>query len=252
MSTGASTRCASPRPSTAIGGPSAWRCASRTPRSPLTLTVTRRRTLPAWPRRDLERLLSLDVDGRGFAAPGRRDQVVGALQHRFPGLRPVLFFTPYEAIRLCGAGDPDGLPRHEGRLARAVSAASDSLTASTSRPSLRAGGRTARGFPCFCAPGSSPRRTNEITRARQWRPTTHRSPGHRSRRAGSDRSRGVARAGLQDHLSSRVAAKSRARYAHGGVAPASAGPGPRRVRSLGSADDRREHRVWRARRAAPA
>jgi DNA-3-methyladenine glycosylase II len=47
--------------------------------------------------RDLERILSLDVDGTDFAALGERDGVVGALQQRFPGLRPVLFYTPYEA-----------------------------------------------------------------------------------------------------------------------------------------------------------
>ena len=47
--------------------------------------------------RDLEQMLSLDVDGTGFAALGERDDVVRALQRRFPGLRPVLFYTPYEA-----------------------------------------------------------------------------------------------------------------------------------------------------------
>lgn len=48
-------------------------------------------------REDVERILCLDVDGAGFAAVGRRDPVVGALQQSYPGLRPVLFFTPYEA-----------------------------------------------------------------------------------------------------------------------------------------------------------
>ena len=47
--------------------------------------------------RDAERFLCLDVDGSGFAELGRRDPVVGGLQRRFAGLRPVLFFTPYEA-----------------------------------------------------------------------------------------------------------------------------------------------------------
>lgn len=47
--------------------------------------------------RDLEQMLCLDVDGSGFTALGERDRVVGALQQRFPGLRPVLFYTPYEA-----------------------------------------------------------------------------------------------------------------------------------------------------------
>lgn len=47
--------------------------------------------------RDLEQMLCLDVDGTGFAALGEHDRVVRTLQHRFPGLRPVLFYTPYEA-----------------------------------------------------------------------------------------------------------------------------------------------------------
>lgn len=45
----------------------------------------------------MERILSLDVDGADFAAVGRRDPVVGTLQRRFPRLRPVLFYTPWEA-----------------------------------------------------------------------------------------------------------------------------------------------------------
>jgi 3-methyladenine DNA glycosylase/8-oxoguanine DNA glycosylase len=47
--------------------------------------------------RDLEQTLCLDADGTDFAAVGDRDGVVGALQQRFAGLRPVLFYTPYEA-----------------------------------------------------------------------------------------------------------------------------------------------------------
>ena len=46
---------------------------------------------------DLERMLCLDVDGSGFSALQEHDPVVGALQERFAGLRPVLFYTPYEA-----------------------------------------------------------------------------------------------------------------------------------------------------------
>jgi DNA-3-methyladenine glycosylase II len=48
-------------------------------------------------RDQVERVLSLDTDGRGFAAVGERDPVVGRLQDRYPGLRPVLFYSPYEA-----------------------------------------------------------------------------------------------------------------------------------------------------------
>ena len=48
-------------------------------------------------RDQVERVLSLDIDGAGFAAVAGRDPVVARLQARFPGLRPVLFFTPWEA-----------------------------------------------------------------------------------------------------------------------------------------------------------
>jgi DNA-3-methyladenine glycosylase II len=45
----------------------------------------------------LARLLSADVDAGGFTAVGARDRVVGELQARHPGLRPVGFCSPYEA-----------------------------------------------------------------------------------------------------------------------------------------------------------
>lgn len=48
-------------------------------------------------RRQVARILSLDVDGRGFPGVGERDPVVAALQRRYPGLRPVCFYSPYEA-----------------------------------------------------------------------------------------------------------------------------------------------------------
>jgi len=43
------------------------------------------------------RILSLDVDGSGFSAVADRDPVVATLQRRYPGLRPVGFWSPYEA-----------------------------------------------------------------------------------------------------------------------------------------------------------
>jgi DNA-3-methyladenine glycosylase II len=60
---------------------------------------------PAAPGRELlgavrdqvARILSLDVDGTGFPAVGERDPVVAGLQRRYPGLRPVGFWSPYEA-----------------------------------------------------------------------------------------------------------------------------------------------------------
>lgn len=48
-------------------------------------------------RSQVERILSLDVDGTGFPAVAERDPVVGDLQARYPGLRPVQFHSPYEA-----------------------------------------------------------------------------------------------------------------------------------------------------------
>jgi DNA-3-methyladenine glycosylase II len=48
-------------------------------------------------RGQIERILSLDVDGSGFPAVGDRDPVVAGLQARYPGLRPVCFWSPYEA-----------------------------------------------------------------------------------------------------------------------------------------------------------
>jgi DNA-3-methyladenine glycosylase II len=43
------------------------------------------------------RILSLDIDGRDWPRVGKRDLVMGRLQACYPGLRPVCFFSPYEA-----------------------------------------------------------------------------------------------------------------------------------------------------------
>lgn len=48
-------------------------------------------------REQVARILSLEHDGRGWDEVGRRDPVLGELQRRLPGLRPVLFHSPYEA-----------------------------------------------------------------------------------------------------------------------------------------------------------
>src|SRR6516165_8775026 len=48
-------------------------------------------------RRQVARCLSLDHDGREFEAVGRRDPVIARLQQAAPGLRPPLFYSPYEA-----------------------------------------------------------------------------------------------------------------------------------------------------------
>jgi len=52
---------------------------------------------PAVVAGQLERVLSLDHDGDAFLEVGQRDPVIGRLQREFPGQRPVLFFSPYEA-----------------------------------------------------------------------------------------------------------------------------------------------------------
>jgi DNA-3-methyladenine glycosylase II len=48
-------------------------------------------------RAQVGRILSLAVDGRGFAEVGERDPVVGRLQTRYPGLRPVCLYSLYKA-----------------------------------------------------------------------------------------------------------------------------------------------------------
>ena len=52
---------------------------------------------PGAAARQVERILSLDVDGSGFADVGRRDPAIGRLQAHYPGLRPVSFPSPFEA-----------------------------------------------------------------------------------------------------------------------------------------------------------
>ncbi len=46
---------------------------------------------------DLARMLSLDVDATAWPRVGDRDPVIGGLQARRPGFRPVGFATPYDA-----------------------------------------------------------------------------------------------------------------------------------------------------------
>jgi DNA-3-methyladenine glycosylase II len=47
--------------------------------------------------RQVSRILSLDSSGIEWAKVGDSDPVLGGMQHSFPGLRPVLFHSPYEA-----------------------------------------------------------------------------------------------------------------------------------------------------------
>jgi DNA-3-methyladenine glycosylase II len=51
--------------------------------------------------RQVARILSLDVDGRGWPAVGGGDPVVAKLQRMFPGFRPVNWSNAYEAAAWC-------------------------------------------------------------------------------------------------------------------------------------------------------
>jgi DNA-3-methyladenine glycosylase II len=48
-------------------------------------------------RAQLARILSLDVDGSGLPELAAADPVVSSLMADYPGLRPVCFYSPYEA-----------------------------------------------------------------------------------------------------------------------------------------------------------
>jgi DNA-3-methyladenine glycosylase II len=48
-------------------------------------------------QQQVERVLSLDFDADEFRQVGDRDPVIGRLQAAAPGLRPPLFYSPYEA-----------------------------------------------------------------------------------------------------------------------------------------------------------
>src|SRR5260221_1707633 len=47
--------------------------------------------------RQVRRILSLDHPGKAWLAVGKGDPVIGTLQRDHPGLRPVLFPSPYQA-----------------------------------------------------------------------------------------------------------------------------------------------------------
>jgi DNA-3-methyladenine glycosylase II len=76
-------------------------------------------------KRQIARILSLDIDGRNWPAVGRRDPVVAKLQRRFPGFRPVNWSNAYEAAAWClissrtsmqlGQGVKDRMSRELGR-----------------------------------------------------------------------------------------------------------------------------------------
>ena len=79
-------------------------------------------------------VLSLDVDGGGFAAVGEADPVIGDLQRRYPGLRPVLFHSPYEAAAAFIIGHRISIAQGRAirtRVARELGAALDTPAGAT-------------------------------------------------------------------------------------------------------------------------
>ena len=103
--------------------------------------------------RQVERILSLDNDGNGLPAIGERDPVAGRLQARYPGLRLVLFLSPYEAaawalignqIRITQAAAIKAYMTRE--LGTAVSVG-ERIKPAFSGPPARRNCRTSRGFP---------------------------------------------------------------------------------------------------------
>lgn len=52
-------------------------------------------------KRQVARILSLDVDGRGWSSVAKGDPVVARLQRMFPGFRPVNWSNAYEAAAWC-------------------------------------------------------------------------------------------------------------------------------------------------------
>lgn len=78
------------------------------------------------------RMLSVDIDARGYDALGRADPLVGELQAARPGMRPPLFYSVYEAATwaVLSARRPhrqmaqvrDRLSREHGRVLRVAGA----------------------------------------------------------------------------------------------------------------------------------
>ena len=93
---------------------------------------------PAQVERQVARSLSLDHDGAGWAEIGARDTRLGDLQVRYDWLRPVCFYSAYEAATSFVIGQ-----RIAMRQARAIKGR---LTATFGDP-VEIGGREVRAFP---------------------------------------------------------------------------------------------------------
>jgi DNA-3-methyladenine glycosylase II len=86
----------------------------------------------------VERILSLDIDGRGFPDIARHDPVVAQLQARYPGLRPVCFWSPYEAAAWSVIGQ---------RIRIVQAAAIKARITAEYGETIDVGGRIVRAFP---------------------------------------------------------------------------------------------------------
>ena len=86
----------------------------------------------------VERILSLDIDGRGFPDIARHDPVVAQLQSRYPGLRPVCFWSPYEAAAWSVIGQ---------RIRIVQAAAIKARITAEHGETIDVGGRMVRAFP---------------------------------------------------------------------------------------------------------
>lgn len=93
---------------------------------------------PTVVRSQVARILSLDIDGRDWPRVGKRDLVMRRLQARYPGLRPVCFFSPYEAAAWA-------LINHRIRITQA--ARIKARLAEELGPAVEIHGRTEHAFP---------------------------------------------------------------------------------------------------------
>jgi len=89
-------------------------------------------------RRQVARSLSLDHDGGGWVEVGERDAVLGAIGRRFDWLRPVCFYSAYEAATSFVIGQR--ISMRQGRVVK------DRLAGSLGDP-IEIAGRTVRPFP---------------------------------------------------------------------------------------------------------
>ena len=110
-------------------------------------------------RRQVARSLSLDHDGRGWLEVGERDPVIGAIGRRLDWLRPVCFYSAYEAAtsfvigqrismrqgrvikdRLAESlGDPIEIARHDVSAVPATAAAARGDTTSRASSAVKLG-----------------------------------------------------------------------------------------------------------------